>query len=526
MSIESVVIQYGSITFAFFSTGGVSLSRSTPGTGSAGQSNGEPMHATGSGSSSNSHSRKRQRTSSTQAGGNHQHFHQNAFQHHHHHQTHANNILNDPAALQTLVTMPWAHDSFAGAPSASEPSMGSGDLSPTLASAASVLGSFQNAAYSPAVQPASLPVEDPALSAPGSTALGQPAPSIEVEEDYDAFGLQHLAAMAMGQMGGDSSTSPTLENLTAAAASASASTSAAPTTGRSTTTKAPVSRPMPPQSQPIPPPGSERIPHVRQQRAHQHHGHSASVDLAAQSLLGIGQGFEFQPGDSGRAGAAASGSGAGQASKSSPTPVQYPTGQGPFAEFNGPTVNAQGLKACSSCGTANSPEWRKGPSGIKSLCNACGTSERVLLMTGADNCVRRSAVLARPSSQGQAGQSGRGQEERAAPTYEPETGQEGENRGRTQSEADTWSSSGFGVASVTSGLHGQHPGRASGHGRRRRRVPRLRRSPGRRRGGRRALGHVGRHERTRRRGRGRSWELYGRSVRSALRVVCSIRTVR
>ncbi len=29
-------------------------------------------------------------------------------------------------------------------------------------------------------------------------------------------------------------------------------------------------------------------------------------------------------------------------------------------------------KTCTSCGTTNSPEWRKGPSGKKTLCNACG----------------------------------------------------------------------------------------------------------------------------------------------------------
>ncbi|CAO1629620.1 unnamed protein product [Jaminaea pallidilutea] len=31
-----------------------------------------------------------------------------------------------------------------------------------------------------------------------------------------------------------------------------------------------------------------------------------------------------------------------------------------------------GEKRCTSCGTSNSPEWRKGPSGQKTLCNACG----------------------------------------------------------------------------------------------------------------------------------------------------------
>ncbi|SCV73548.1 BQ2448_7474 [Microbotryum intermedium] len=39
---------------------------------------------------------------------------------------------------------------------------------------------------------------------------------------------------------------------------------------------------------------------------------------------------------------------------------------------NDPAANKPGPAACESCGTANSPEWRKGPSGNKSLCNACG----------------------------------------------------------------------------------------------------------------------------------------------------------
>ncbi|GAM25037.1 hypothetical protein SAMD00019534_082120 [Acytostelium subglobosum LB1] len=30
------------------------------------------------------------------------------------------------------------------------------------------------------------------------------------------------------------------------------------------------------------------------------------------------------------------------------------------------------LKHCTSCGTTSSPEWRKGPAGNQSLCNACG----------------------------------------------------------------------------------------------------------------------------------------------------------
>lgn len=31
-----------------------------------------------------------------------------------------------------------------------------------------------------------------------------------------------------------------------------------------------------------------------------------------------------------------------------------------------------GELVCHECGTTESPEWRKGPAGPKSLCNACG----------------------------------------------------------------------------------------------------------------------------------------------------------
>lgn len=43
-------------------------------------------------------------------------------------------------------------------------------------------------------------------------------------------------------------------------------------------------------------------------------------------------------------------------------------------------------KACESCGTVNSPEWRKGPTGAKSLCNACGASTDHL---GSPLCLER-----------------------------------------------------------------------------------------------------------------------------------------
>lgn len=35
---------------------------------------------------------------------------------------------------------------------------------------------------------------------------------------------------------------------------------------------------------------------------------------------------------------------------------------------------------CSDCGTADSPEWRKGPGGPKTLCNACGRESNLLIL--------------------------------------------------------------------------------------------------------------------------------------------------
>lgn len=40
---------------------------------------------------------------------------------------------------------------------------------------------------------------------------------------------------------------------------------------------------------------------------------------------------------------------------------------------------------CTDCGTLDSPEWRKGPSGPKTLCNACGRTF-FLLYTGKEKC--------------------------------------------------------------------------------------------------------------------------------------------
>ncbi|BGP19118.1 hypothetical protein JCM10213_005641 [Rhodosporidiobolus nylandii] len=55
-----------------------------------------------------------------------------------------------------------------------------------------------------------------------------------------------------------------------------------------------------------------------------------------------------------------------------PPPPTSGSGKKPPKQRPDGPVYKPNTKACESCGTANSPEWRKGPTGAKSLCNACG----------------------------------------------------------------------------------------------------------------------------------------------------------
>ncbi|CAO1623895.1 unnamed protein product [Sympodiomycopsis kandeliae] len=57
--------------------------------------------------------------------------------------------------------------------------------------------------------------------------------------------------------------------------------------------------------------------------------------------------------------------------------VRQPVSGSASANGSVSSAGAQGAeheadKRCTSCGTSNSPEWRKGPTGQKTLCNACG----------------------------------------------------------------------------------------------------------------------------------------------------------
>ncbi|KAJ8102699.1 hypothetical protein POJ06DRAFT_54036 [Lipomyces tetrasporus] len=61
-------------------------------------------------------------------------------------------------------------------------------------------------------------------------------------------------------------------------------------------------------------------------------------------------------------------------------PLLSPTGRGKLSVSNGnadkptkkPKVSDDKEYVCTECGTLDSPEWRKGPQGPKTLCNACG----------------------------------------------------------------------------------------------------------------------------------------------------------
>ena len=53
---------------------------------------------------------------------------------------------------------------------------------------------------------------------------------------------------------------------------------------------------------------------------------------------------------------------------------------------------------CTDCGTLDSPEWRKGPNGPKTLCNACGLHYAKLTrkQTGANKAGSASSSNLRP----------------------------------------------------------------------------------------------------------------------------------
>lgn len=50
-----------------------------------------------------------------------------------------------------------------------------------------------------------------------------------------------------------------------------------------------------------------------------------------------------------------------------------------FIQFIDKLNNNNKAKSCLNCGKSNTPEWRRGPDGPKTFCNACGLSYSKLL---------------------------------------------------------------------------------------------------------------------------------------------------
>lgn len=54
-----------------------------------------------------------------------------------------------------------------------------------------------------------------------------------------------------------------------------------------------------------------------------------------------------------------------------PPAVSLPQAK-PAAEYRVPEIINKPMNKCHRCGTTETPEWRRGPNGLRTLCNACG----------------------------------------------------------------------------------------------------------------------------------------------------------
>ncbi|KAK9826722.1 hypothetical protein WJX81_001577 [Elliptochloris bilobata] len=63
-----------------------------------------------------------------------------------------------------------------------------------------------------------------------------------------------------------------------------------------------------------------------------------------------------------------------------------------------PTYTSSRAKTCAHCGTARTPQWREGPNGPKTLCNACGVKLVRANAKHKDNPKRRAAAKAAASA--------------------------------------------------------------------------------------------------------------------------------
>ncbi|BGP42610.1 hypothetical protein JCM10449v2_006622 [Rhodotorula kratochvilovae] len=223
-------------------------------------------------------------------------------------------------------------------------SITAGGISPTVASASAILGSLGEA------QPAAPSAEQPQTNARASYAAFYAA---QQQQPFDpSTGLQHSAAPFFpGQT--QYATPHQLPHPSPHPLSQSHSGyfTAAPQSPHEPAGAQADSGLFPPTSQPY--------DGQQQQQQAAFAGPSSPYPPQQQQQQGEGDGAVAVPPPPA---AAAGSNGKAKSPSAKKPPKQRPDGP----------VYKPNQKACESCGTVNSPEWRKGPTGAKSLCNACG----------------------------------------------------------------------------------------------------------------------------------------------------------
>ncbi|CAH7690417.1 expressed protein [Phakopsora pachyrhizi] len=248
----------------------------------------------------------------------------------------------------------------------------SGELSPTMASAANVLGSFHRAHYH---HPQSILALQEAIHPHQLSPSSTHSPVI----GYDSYGLQSLAAMAVA---GSFDHPPELSPLSSSSSHQTSVPDAFSSTNPSNLASNATYRPF------------QQLP-SKSSTIHS----NRPMDHSADGLLGIGvpSGLVDYPNCSktdsnygnmvseksrlvvpSETRSVSSGKrGRTPSTESSPqkSTLARSTSASAIAATK-PLGIAAGavaaVRSCTSCGVQNSPEWRKGPNGVKSLCNACG----------------------------------------------------------------------------------------------------------------------------------------------------------
>ncbi|KNZ44040.1 hypothetical protein VP01_956g8 [Puccinia sorghi] len=241
-----------------------------------------------------------------------------------------------------------------------------------MASAANVLGSFHRAHYH---HPQSILALQDAhhhhhhISPPSSahaTMLG-----------YDSYGLQNLASMAAnvpfdpplpppdlhssGSSGSSGSLAPHPTAPDSYSLTAPAGASLPPTVHHIFQTAAPKD---PTRLSPVtnqPPDSDNNLLSMVQTSGHGHHPPPSSSSSSS-DVLSVGAPYRALAGDSTRPFFHDS----RLLKRPRPSSMEHQHTLAP------PTGTGEPVRCCTSCGALNSPEWRKGPNGVKSLCNACG----------------------------------------------------------------------------------------------------------------------------------------------------------